>query len=292
MKVTLFVLALVISINSYAQLYSKKKLVQMSVTRLFPDGSNKDNLANMSDLVEEWNKVFDAQNLLHDKNKHRINWENLFPITKKKVHKIEGQRIFYSLFPKTYRYDIVQDPQKNQLIVHVKMHFYPSKTYLKKAEKFHATNHPDKKYYLLPLDLKKAVLGNVIESEKMWNAQMPANVRFKFEMMEKAQDAHYSIKLVSFFGALYDKFIMAPASSSILAHEIGHMVGLDDEYSPITSNIIPVNSLLESVSARHANRDMDYTSYKDMRCNLDSIMCLKDTIYNYHLNHILGRIRP
>lgn len=288
---TIFIAALFLSFNSFAQTYSKKELVQMSVARVFPDGDTKNKLAKMDDIVVEWNKVFDLQNLKHDRNMSRIEWKTLFPITKKKTHKIHGQRIFYSLFPKQYHYDIIQDPEQNKLIVHVKMHFYPSKKYLKLTEKYHSTNHPDKKYYLQEAELKKTVADNVKASEKIWNSQMPEDVRFKFEVMEHARDAHYSIKLVTFFGALYDKFISAPAYTDILAHEIGHMVGLDDEYSPITSNVLPVNSMLEAVSVRHAKRDMDYTAYKDMRCNLESIMCLRETIYPYHLDHVLGRIK-
>lgn len=263
----------------------------MSLDRLFPDGHNKDKLADMRDIVAEWNKVFDAQNLKHDKNKKRIEWRNVFPIKKHRIHAIEGKRTYYSLFPKKYRYDVIEDPKTNQLIINVRMHFYPSKTYLKRMAKLHASNHEDKKYYPHTEELMRQVRENVAKSEIVWQAQAPEGVSFKFEMMDDEKDAHYSIKLVTYFGALYDRFITAPAYADILAHEVGHMMGLDDEYSPITSNVLPVNSLIEAVSIRHANRDMDYTAYQDMRCNLDSIMCLKDTIYPYHLNHILGRIK-
>jgi hypothetical protein len=288
---TIIIAVLCLSFNSFAQSYSKKELVQMSVNRVFPDGETKDKSAMMDDIIDEWNKVFDLQNLKHDRNKSRIEWKKLFPITTKKTHKIQGKRIFYGLFAKKYRYDIIQDPKQNKLIVHVKMHFYPAPKYVERGQKYHSTNHPDKKYYLLPAELKAKVAENVLESEKIWNSQMPREVGFKFEVVENASDAHYSIKLVDYFGALYDKFITAPAYADILAHEIGHMVGLDDEYSPITSNLLPVNEMLEAVSVRHSKRDMDYTAYKDMRCNLESIMCLREKIYPYHLDHILGRIK-
>lgn len=285
---TLILVALVVSTSSFAQTLTKKELIQMSLERLFPDGQNKVKNADMSDIVAEWNKVFDEQNLRRDHNKERIDWQKVFPVKENRVHKIEGKRTYYSLIPKKYRYDIIEDAKANQLVVNVRMHFYPSKTYLKRIEKFRGTE--DAKYYLESSELMKQVQENVAEAQKIWNAQAPKGVRFKFDMVERASDAHYSIKLVTFFGAIYDKFIVAPAVASILSHEVGHMMGLDDEYSPVTSNILPVNQLLESVSARHSNRDMDYSSYKDMRCNLESIMCLKETIYPYHLDHILGRI--
>lgn len=267
--------------GAYAQTLSKKELVKLSLERRFPDGERYDSLAKMGDIVAEWNKVFDEQNLKRDKNKHRIDWKSLYPITEVKIHEISGKRVFYNLAVKKYNYRIIQDPLSNTLIVNVKMHFYPSKTYLKRSAK-------GKEGYLKEDKLMNTVRSNVMASERVWNLQAPKGVKFKFDMVDTAEEADYSLKLTSIFGALYDKFIMAPAFSSILAHEVGHMMGLDDEYSVVTSNMFPVNSLVEMVSGHE--RHNDYTSYQDMRCNLDSIMCLKETIYPYHLDHILGRI--
>jgi hypothetical protein len=277
-----------VSSSSFAQTLSKKELIRMSVERLFPDGQNKVKDADMSDIIAEWNKVFDEQNLKRDFNKDRIDWLKLFPLKQNRVHHVEGRRRYYGLIPKKYRYDIIEDAESNTLTVNVKMHFYPSKKYLKLMTASRGTE--DAKYYPELPELMIEVKKNIEESETFWNKQAPQGVKFHFELVDSKRDAHYSLKLVTFFGALYDKFISAPAHADILAHEVGHMMGLDDEYSPITSNVLPVNELLESVSKRHANRDMDYTAYKDMRCNLDSIMCLRETVYPYNLNHILGRI--
>lgn len=286
---SLFLLALILSSSAFGQTRSKKELIHMSVERLFPDGQNKVKNADMSDIVAEWNKVFDQQNLKRDHNKDRIEWMKLFPLKHNRVHHIEGKRNYYGLLPKTYRYDIIESADENLLTVNVKMHFYPSEKYFKLMVKSRGTE--DAKYYPEISELMREVSKNIQESEDLWNKQAPEGVRFKFEFVDSKISAHYSIKLVTFFGALYDKFISAPASTDILAHEVGHMMGLDDEYSAITSNVLPVNELLESVSKRHANREMDYTAYKDMRCNLESIMCLRETVYPYHLNHILGRIK-
>jgi hypothetical protein len=283
MKNIIMLCALLIMSPLGAQNYSKKELVQMSVDRLFPDGAIKKVNADMSDIIEEWNMLFDAQNLKRDLSKDRIDWRKAFPIRKDRVHKIEGKRIFYGAIPKKYNYTIREDATSNMLIVNIKMHFYPSKTYLKRM------NAGKKGYHSLEI-LKELVAENVDGSELRWNLQAPENVMFKFEVVERAQDADYSIKLVTIFGALYDKFITFPAYEDILSHEIGHMLGLDDEYTLITSNIIPVHELLEMTSKRKSDRTYDYSAYKDMRCNLDSIMCLRDTVYDYHINHILGRM--
>lgn len=284
---TLLLAALLVSSSSFAQEYSKKELIKMSLERLFPDGQNKNKDADMTDIVAKWNELFDAQHLKRDRNKHRIDWRKLFPIKQNRVHEIEGKRIFYSVIPKKYRYDIIEDARSNKLIVNIRMHFYPSKTYLKRMESTRGTD--DKKYYPELDVLRLQVLANVQNAESMWNEQAPVGVGFKFDVVEK-EEAHYSIKLVTHFGALYDKFITAPAYSSILSHEVGHMMGLDDEYTVGTSNLVPVNTLLAYVDFKHSGRDDEYATYKDMRCNLESIMCLKDKIYPYHLDHILGRI--
>ena len=281
MKNFIFASLLLTMTSAYAQTLSKKELVKLSLERRFPDGENYDAFAKMDDVIEEWNKVFDAQHLNRDRNQHRIDWRSLFPISEVKIHEIKGKRVFYNLAVKKYNYRIIQDPLSNSLIVNVKMHFYPSKTYLKRAAM-------GKEGYDDEATLMKKVRSNVDEAERMWNGQAPKGVKFKFDMVDSAAKADYSLKLKSIFGALYDKFIIAPAYASILSHEVGHMMGLDDEYSFVTSNMLPVNSAIEMVSGH--KRHNDYTAYQDMRCNLQSIMCLKDKVYPYHLDHILGRI--
>lgn len=281
MKNFIFASLLLSMTGAYAQTLSKKELVKLSIERRFPDGETFDKFAKMDDVIEEWNKVFDQQHLERDKNQHRIDWKKLFPITKSKIHEISGKRVFYNLAVKKYKYRIIEDALTNSLIVNVKMHFYPSKTYLKRAAK-------GMKGYDNEIKLMKDVRNNVAETERIWNHQAPKGVKFKFDMVDSAQEADYSLKLKSIFGALYDKFIIAPAYASILSHEVGHMMGLDDEYSFVTSNMLPVNSAIEMVSGHE--RHNDYTAYKDMRCNLESIMCLREKVYTYHLDHILGRI--
>jgi hypothetical protein len=281
MKNFIFASLLLCTTFAHAQTLSKKELVDLSIQRLFPDGESLNRKAKMDDLIVEWNKLFDEQIYKRDRNKHRMDWSTLYPIREAKIHEITGKRVFYGVAVKKYNYRIIQDPLSNSLIVNVKMHFYPSKTYLKRAA-------IGKKDYYDEATLMKIVKENVSETQLIWNRQAPKGVKFKFDMVDTAAEADYSIKLKSIFGALYDKFIVAPAYASILSHEVGHMMGLDDEYSMITSNVLQFHTMKEMVSGHE--RHMDYTAYKDMRCNLESIMCLRDTIYPYHLDHILGRI--
>ena len=281
MKNLIFASLLLCTGLAHAQTLTKKELVDRTIERLFPDGENKKAFVRTDDLVEEWNRLFDEQIYKRDRNKHRMDWKTLFPIKVAKTYEISGKRVFYNVAVKKYNYRVIQDPKSNSLIVNIKMHFYPSKTYSKRAAE-------GKEGYLQEKELMETVRKNVEEAQLVWNLQAPKGVKFKFDMVDSAAKADYSLKLKSIFGALYDKFIVAPAYASILSHEVGHMMGLDDEYSMITSNVLPYHELKEMVTGeKHHN---DYTAYKDMRCNLESIMCLKDKIYPYHLDHILGRI--
>lgn len=281
-------LALLISQVSYAQSLSKKELVKRSLEERFYNGKMIFPLS--AETLLEWNKVFDEQNLKRDRNKIRNDYRLLFPIADHKVHRITGKRIYYGLFPKKYRYTIEEDPTLNRLIVKLKIHFYPSKTYKKKSERLHRENDPDKKYYPeVPIVLEK-MKNNLKESENIWNRQAPEDVAFHFEYAEKASDADYSIKLVTHLGALYDRFIYANYGEDVLAHEIGHMLGLDDEYSMVTSNILNINTWIDATIHHSKHRGYEYSAYQDMRCHLESIMCLKETLYPYHFDHILGRI--
>jgi hypothetical protein len=284
MKIFILIL-LSVSFNSIAQNYSKKQLIQMSLDRLFPkDASTKVN-ADMSDIVVEWNKVFDVQNLKRDHYKHRSDWSKVFPITEKRIHKIEGKRTYHGLVPLKYRYDVIENPETNRLIANLKIHFYPSKTYLRRMKKYASTGHEDEKHYPGLEILNQQIKENLAESELRWNKQAPENISFKFEFVNTPAEAHYSIKVVTYFGAIYNSFIMAPAPSSVLTHEIGHMLGLDEEYAYFMTNILPVHTLLDQ-----SNKHTEYLTYKESRCNLDSIMCWREKIYDYHLNHIFGRI--
>lgn len=275
--------SLLVCLSAQAQTLSKKELVQRSIERLFPDGETRDKNANMSDIVVEWNKVFDAQNLERDKNQHRMDWKTLFPIRQARTHEISGKRIYYHVVPKKYNYRVIEDPKSNSLIVNIKIHFYPSKTYLKRVG-----THKDVELYPEVSELMRIVKTNLAEAELVWNDQAPKGVKYRFEMVDKATQSDYSIKLTAGFGALYDKFIMAPAYTSTLVHELGHMMGLDEEYAVVTSNALSIHSGMELVTG--SKRHVDYSMYKDMRCNLESIMCLRETVYPYHVDHILGRI--
>jgi hypothetical protein len=287
MKTIIFGLTLFATLMAHAgekNPFSKRQLIRESLEKI----QLKEPL---NGVIEKWNELFDHQNLRRDDIKDRNNWRSLFPIKESFTQEIEGKRTYFHLFRKNYRYGIRTDEIKNQITIELNLHFYPSKTYLSRLEKLHRTDHPDKKYYPQLEPLMKEVEKNLKLAEKTWNSQAPSGVKFQFRRVEEPNLAHYSIKLVTVFAALYDRFIMAPAPSYMLEHEIGHMLGLDDEYSMVTSNVLPIHTLTNMMKAKNKQRSNDEANFQDMRCNLESIMCLREKIYPYHFDHVLGRIK-
>lgn len=279
MKYLLLCSLYLVAATSWSQEQSRRELVQMALQRLSPD-VKKTELSPQFEILRGWNNLFDQQNLEADYDKHRIPWRELFPIIEDKVHHIKGSRLYYGLFKKDYRYDIYQNARSNSLVVNLKLHFEPSKTYLKKI---------DGQAFPEVDELMRQVRSNVADAETLWSLQAPDGVDFKFEVVTDKRESHYSLKLVTKRAGLYDSFIMAPADLDMLVHEIGHMLGLDDEYKIVTSNLLPVNTIVKDMKFKH--RHPESAALQDYRCNLESIMCHRQTVYPYHIDHILGRIK-
>ncbi|MBL7716799.1 MAG: hypothetical protein JNL01_15140 [Bdellovibrionales bacterium] len=255
------------------------------------------------DLKSKWAEFFDRENWEKDLYSKRWDWQNLFPIRQNHVYKIEGERIYHGFFKKKYRYDVIAEvpdsgagapSDQGSLTVEVRIHFRPSKGYLKKAARLERKE--DLRWVLYPTEdhLNDHIDQALNDAEMIWTNSMAYGVRFRFVRVERPEDAHYSIKLVNFVGAEYDKFIVAPLDKEMLAHEIGHMMGLDDEYRMLGSNIAPhewADSLKQLFTGKQPSEIRKETSdTRDMKCQLDSIMCLRRQVHPYHIRHILGRV--
>ena len=182
MKKTLLLCLLITSslFAQEAQELSKRQLVKQSLERVAAG-------EKLDDIIEKWNHLFDEQNLKRDRMQDRIEWREAFPIEQSSTQRIEGERVFYNLFKKRYHYTVVSDAENDQLVVELKLHFYPSKTYLKRIKRLHRLNHPDKKYYPQMEELDQEVAKNVKISERIWNKQAPRGVRFRFIKVDDAQ---------------------------------------------------------------------------------------------------------
>lgn len=279
MKTILFIGLTLLLQNAHAQLLKKNELVRKTLAESFVDHVKVRPLSE--ELLQAWNDKFDYQNLRRDNFKERIDYTSIFPIQETKVHHINGSRVYYGLAKKKYRYRITQDKDRNELIANIKIHFYPSKKYLRKQAEL-----PDD--YLTKDQILRKFRLMVKDAEDIWNTQSPDGIRFKFDYEPNASKADYKVKISTTLGALYDKFFFYGFGADTLAHEIGHMLGLDDEYTLVTSNVLPVHEIIHKVKTKEKN--FEYTAYQDMRCHLESLMCLRSTLYPYHFEHIFGRI--
>lgn len=247
-------------------------------------------------ITEEFNCIFENRNIKNDSNKSRSNYRALFPIVTDEHKTISGIMKYYGLFKKNYTYDVIKIARLNKIIIKLNIHFYKSKLLSERMDKCRYSRNSkcynlagNKRWYpKTDSELYESIKQRLKKAEKFWNDSAPKNIEFEFNRVTSRSDAHYSIKLVDRLGALYDKFLFFKFDASIYAHEIGHMLGLGEEYNPITSNVIPLHTTTNKFHNKAQPRESAIK--RDMRCNLDSIMCLRDTIYPYHFNEILNRI--
>jgi hypothetical protein len=281
----MFVLLFICSLFLHASpVPDKQDLLEKTAERM-------QNGFDMNELVDEWNSLFDKQNIQSDFIKHRSQWQKVFPIITPFSQRITGQRLYYDLFIKKYHYTILGDARRNQLVVQLKLHFYPSIKYQTIWKFMESEKVPIPQEYFTPKEMDRLLNLNVKLAQNLWNAQAPKNVVFEFIRVKNAQEADYSLGLTTGRTALYDQFIMAPAPSSILAHEIGHMLGLDDEYSIISNNLPNYRHMINEWRDPNHRVDDDVVRLWNLRCLLDSLMCYKRKLFPYHYNHVLGRLK-
>ena len=100
-------------------------------------------------------------------------------------------------------------------------------------------------------------------ASEIWTKHSPGGkLRFNFRLVSESEDPHFTPKLVkSAPGTKFNSLWTIEDSKYIVAHEVGHMLGLDDEYSVIRSMVWQVKN------------DVD-----TRMCNTRSLMC--DYAYN------------
>ncbi len=279
---------------------SRKELVAQEINLTYLDENTPAHDDLLKKVEKNWNAFFDEKNLKDDENKHRTDWKSYFPITQDRTHEITGSRTYYGMVKKDYRYTIKESADENKLIVELKLHYFVSNAYLRYASRIHGDQKEKNQRYkkFIPRtgrEVMEKVQEKLAIAEKFWNKDAPKNVRFKFSITPNEEEAHYSIKLSNSRGALYDKYMWALASTDTLTHEIGHMLGLDEEYPLLSSNVFNfhqnVEVALDLVGLSDEKNSDVRAVIKDKRCHLDSIMCHDyKKVYPYHYDHILGRI--
>jgi len=142
------------------------------------------------------------------------------------------------------------------------------------------------------------------ESEKIWNKNN-LNIKFHFNQVDNKYDADYSIVMrqaitgskyntkwdwwpnafANVIGELTDTQILNDDSFQsdldAAAHEIGHMVGLDDEYSVTRAILGMASGQVEKMNNPDKKYDQMNTDKWVRACDQSSIMC-KDWNEDFH----------
>lgn len=74
-------------------------------------------------------------------------------------------------------------------------------------------------------------------AENLWNQNrinLNFKYRFKFELVTTAAQAHFSVQVLDETRGPYDTYWGRDWTGTVIAHEIGHMLGLADEYKTIS----------------------------------------------------------
>jgi len=131
----------------------------------------------------------------------------------KPVSTIRGTIAYVSIVKKKYFFDVLTATD-GSLIVNVRVHF----------------KNPT------PQDILDFT-EKVQQAEDIWNAGRVVtdfSYRFKFDIVADEGQAHFSVRILDSTRGPYDQFWSRDWIGNTLAHEIGHMMGLGDEYQTLT----------------------------------------------------------
>lgn len=221
--------------------YSIKELARLDSDRL-------EN--NLSDFMKEDQYQEDWACVMYNRHLSRDSLQSCFPSKNDVFHQrpsdvvhVEGTVRYMGIIKQPYRYDVSTDVD-GKVLVHVKIHFYGE---LENDEK--ALKDTDEKLAF---------------ASEHWSKQSPdQNFRFHFERVKTAEESHFSVKLVSNHkGTKYNSIWAADDYRYTTAHEVGHMLGLDDEYGIARSILVKTKNEVHT-----------------RQCDLRSLMCS-----NYHSN--------
>ncbi len=132
------------------------------------------------------------------------------------VESVQGTMTYVGIVQKKYFYDILQ-ARSGKIIFSVQVH-------LKNG------NKRDWQQFAAWMQ----------EAEHIWNSQAPAlnfDYSFRFRLQKDASKAHFSVNVKDSTRGPYDQNWGRDWSGRIVAHELGHMLGLGDEYQTLSGKI-------------------------------------------------------
>lgn len=140
---------------------------------------------------------------------------------------VTGQITYVNVIKKMYTYDILQS-ENGGLILNIRVHL-------------------------------KDPVGNDVESfaarlkaaENLWNAGRVAtdfNYSFKFDLVATEAQSHFSVAVLDSTRGPYDRNWGRNWSPTTIAHEMGHMLGLGDEYQTLSGQVDCLRSSIMCIS--------------------------------------------
>lgn len=163
--------------------------------------------------------------------------ENIVAAGLKPINNVAGQITYVNVIKKMYTYDILK-AGSGALVLNIRVHLKDPLN--QDVESFTAR-------------LKAA--------EDLWNAGRVAadfEYSFKFDLVPTEALAHFSVAVLDSTRGPYDRNWGRNWSPTTIAHEMGHMLGLGDEYQTLSGHVDCLKSSIMCVSSSGAIQKHHY----------------------------------
>lgn len=260
-------------------LYKRDYLNGFQLNRLFNVKLKKASEISSQDLSPYWRCLALKKNLRRDTKPIRVSSAKVFDELRQhpdRRQRIEGKLKYLGLIPKAYRYDLILE--NGTATVEVKIHVSNQESYTEDQ--------------LAILD------QSIISAQDIWNNQSSAlaqDFKFSFKRVTTKDEAHFSIRLISKYSrGPYDTKWSLKWPGATVAHELGHMMGLDDEYDNLATTLLTLPAYWISgldPKERDKRERFSIETIRQMRCDLKSIMCNSSSlgVQSHHLYVIFSR---